>query len=179
MRCCVVVLLSTLAIGCTKDEPIRVYDAPRAVEPSYTIRGAMFPVDDPVWIFKVSGPTDMLGVHMAALDKFFASVRFPNGPGNPPIWDVPAGWTLAGDDGQFAQERFRFGDEAKPFTMTFGKFRGGFDENLGRWVGQAGLVYKPAEREKYARPLGTPPVGWVIAVTGPKNPISRGMMPGR
>ncbi len=166
--------------GCSREEPIRVYDAPKEQVVTYTLWGGMYPAEDPTWFFKVSGSTREFQPFAADFDKLMASVRLPNGPENQPLWDLPAGWRLGGpNSAKMADETILFGPQDKPFVMTVGKFKGGFEPNLARWVGQVGLNYASTDKAKYAQPIGTPSKGWRIAIVGPNNPSSRSMMPGR
>ncbi|CAN5560273.1 hypothetical protein BH11PLA2_BH11PLA2_04370 [soil metagenome] len=179
MRCLVISCL-IVTVGCTKDEPIRVYTAPKPVENNYCILGAMFPADEPQWFFKITGKEEGLAPHIADFDKFLASVRFPNGKQNAPLYDLPAGWTSLGasTDG-ITLEKIAFGSDDKKFTLTISPAKGGLDANLKRWFDQLGEQFSADAKAKATKLIGTPPVGLRVAITGPKNPAAgRGMMPG-
>lgn len=161
-----------LALGCSKEEPVRVYDAPKPVEIQYRILGGCFPADDPQWFVKVSGRTDEMDKHAADVDKLLASMRFINGPTNLPVWELPAGWKNGGPaPAKMAAETFLFGPEDKPILMTLSQAKGGLHPNLARWAGQLGLTYQEADVGKYTKPLGT---GLRVEMTGPNNPSMRG-----
>jgi hypothetical protein len=165
--------------GCSREEPIRVYTVPKTQETTYTILGGIFPAEEPNWFFKLTGPTDELAPHAAELDKFLASVRFPNGPDKMPAWELPAGWKTGGaNPAKMAEETILFGPDDR-FVITLSNAKGGLEANLARWVGQVGLTMQPGETGKYAKPLGSPkPVGWRVEIVGPNNPAKR-KMPGR
>lgn len=167
-----VLLACLVALGCSKDEPVRVYDAPKPVELQYRILGGCFPADDPQWFVKVSGRADELEKHTAEFDRFLTSLRFINGPKNQPVWELPEGWKLGGPStAKMAVETFVFGPDDRPFILTLSNVTGELHPNLERWAGQLGLTYKVEETGKYTRPTGT---GLRIEMTGPNNPTMRG-----
>src|SRR5262245_51897657 len=137
-RACVLLLIAGL-LGCSREEPIRVYEVPKAVEPNYRILGGIFPADQPAWFFKLTGRDDELAKYSEEFNKLMQSVSLPNGPQNMPDWTLPEGWRHGGaNPAKMASETILFGPENKPFTITVTRAMGGLDENLARWAGQVG-----------------------------------------
>lgn len=168
----VLLAIPILILGCSKEEPIRVYTAPKPDEVRYRILGGIFPADEPAWFFKLAGRADDIDAVQPDVEKFLASVRLPNGPQNLPVWDVPAGWKSAGRT-QFAAETFAINDR---LTLSVTPATGGLEPNVARWAGQLGLTWNPADKDKYLKPLGTPPKGWLVDLSGPNNPTARPRM---
>jgi hypothetical protein len=134
----------------------------------YRILGAMFPADDPQWFFKVTGKADELAAVEKEFDTFLATVRFPNGPKNPPLYDLPAGWTSAGKSGMRA-DTLKFGPGGK-FEMSVIASVGGVDGNLARWAEQQ--LGTTVDKAKQTREVTTASgaKGLRVDMTGPKNP---------
>jgi hypothetical protein len=195
-------------LGCQKPDEIQTYKVPKtsdspkpgsAKEPAlpdapatgeYRILGAMFPADQPEWFFRVVGPADKLTPHKDKFVKMLASVRFPNGLQNAPLFDAPEGWKLGGGrPGQTlngitiagpAETILIDGDKTLEITVT--SAMGEPFANVRRWavdlLGNANFtradmpnVTKPVEAQKIQ--------GLFADVTGPKNPAARRMMGGR
>jgi hypothetical protein len=169
-------LFAVLLCGCAPEEPIRTYTAPKAVEVTYTIHGGCFPAEgEPQWFFKVSGRTAQLAEHKPAIDAFFTSVRPAAKERDTPTWTLPPGWTATGPNPKkFADEVLSFGDKEKPLLLTVSNVRGGLDQNLARWAKQLAAPWGDDAKGKALKPLGTPPIGWQIELTGPNDPAARG-----
>jgi hypothetical protein len=173
-----------LVFGCSKNEPIRVYDAAHedysdaGLPRTYRILGAIVPADgENKWFFKVAGPNADLAKYEAEIRKFYASI-VPNADAKAmPRWTLPAGWRLAGKT-QMAQETIAFGPEAEPFTITITKSGGSLTDNLYRWANrQLGMRWRAELMSECCTPFGDPQVGLIVDLAGPKNPSMQGMMP--
>ena len=166
--------------GCSDPEPIRTVKVPKSSAGSaaasgtaaYRILGACFPADDPVWFFKLAGKADDLATVEPAFDLFVKSIRYPNGLGNSPLWDLPNGWTeTPGNQMRFATIQI----PDSPLQITVVKASGGAAANVARWAGQVG---SQAKLEESAKAIATSAnvAGLRVDLQGPKNPA--GSMPG-
>jgi hypothetical protein len=147
-------LLAWLPYLHTGDETeIISYSAPKeSVRPSLSesasqagpvrLWGAIIPLPDDVWFFKLTGPPDAVAAHESEIRRCLESVRFVDGE---PTWTLPSEWT------QKPGNEFRFAtlvipSTGKPLELTVSKLgRGGgsWDEqllaNINRWRGQVSL----------------------------------------
>jgi hypothetical protein len=165
--------------GCGPSDQVRTYTAPKTpdaakTEPGageYRILGAMFPADNPAWFFKLIGKADQLAEHQVAFDQFLASVKFPDGPGKPPAYDLPAGWKSAGPRSIHA-DTIRFGPADKPLELTVTPAMGGVNQNVQRWAGQLGTTETEEATKEITTTAGAK--GVRVDLTGPKNPAASG-----
>ncbi|OWK34700.1 hypothetical protein FRUB_09542 [Fimbriiglobus ruber] len=174
-----------LTPACRPQEEIRTYEVKKLPEPSvetptggeYQILGAMFPAAEPVWFFKATGKTEVLSEYQAAFDQFLATVRFPNGPDKPPVYDLPAGWKSTGKADSIRLDTVQFGPADKPLEMTLIQASGGVTANVNRWAGQVGAT---ADAAKSTREITTTAgvKGLRVSLTGPKSPSGGPMMRG-
>jgi hypothetical protein len=173
--------LAALAlIGCGPSEEVRSYSVPKSNEPAapaasqgdYRILGAMFPADEPVWFFKLTGKVDALAAHEAAFDKFLASVKFPGGPSKPPTYDLPDGWKSEGPRAMRA-DSIRLGPADSPLELSVSSAGGGAEGNVQRWADQVG---SGADFAKATKEITTASgvKGLRVDVTGPKDPAAAG-----
>ncbi|TWU42288.1 hypothetical protein [Novipirellula artificiosorum] len=92
---------STLfTIGCDQPDPIVTYSIPTDVPAQFragTDRrlGAMFPVADQTWFFKVTGPEKAIGGIADEFRSFVQSIEFSDGA--PDLGQLPEGWRLGGE----------------------------------------------------------------------------------
>jgi hypothetical protein len=155
-------VLLLLVLGCAKEEPIRVYTAPKPVTVEYAILGAMFPADAPAWFFKLTGKREAVEAAAPAFDSFVKSVRFPNGLQNAPVWDLPKDWT----EGPAREMRFATLVMPDGLSISVSQAAGGLKGNIDRWAGQVGGDATPTT------PITTTSAiaGQRVLLTGPKNP---------
>lgn len=97
-------VVSLVAGGCYKTEPIRTYSAPKESapvakqeapaatpgEPTDRMLAAILPVGGQAYFFKVMGPIPAVEKHEKAINEFFAAIRV--GDDGKPKWQVPNGW---------------------------------------------------------------------------------------
>jgi hypothetical protein len=184
------VALSALAglfalAGCGQREQIRSYDVAKTSQKAgetattggeYRILGAMFPADEPKWFFKLTGPADALAAHQTEFDQFLKSVRFPDGAGKPPKYDLPAGWKSAGPrdvGGITITDTITFGPAERPLKMTVTPAMGGVKANVQRWAGQVGGTADPT-KSTHEITTASGVKGVRVDVSGPKNPTMGG-----
>ena len=192
-RWAVPVVATILVAGCGPNDGVRSYSVPKTPEPKpnppavvdaapdakdgaeYRILGGMFPADDPVWFFKLTGKASAVADHEAEVDQLLASVRLPAGGKDVPTWELPPGWKSGGKESIHA-DTLLFGPADKPLKLTVTPAMGGVSGNVQRWAGQVGA---PADdTSKYTRPIETKTgtKGLRVDVTGPKNPVGGPMM---
>ncbi|WP_439624263.1 hypothetical protein [Gemmata sp.] len=121
------------------------------------ILGALYPADNPVWFFKLTGPSDQLEKHAADFEKLTNSVK-PQGDAVP-AFTLPAGWTLGGPRSvsrggvtvEFVQT-IKLGPPDAPLEVTISRSGGGVMMNVNRWAGQVGVAVRgPADLGKYTK----------------------------
>ncbi len=154
-------------LGCGAHERIETYKipkraenrtprqlAPRAVAsrgPSRPTRilGAIVPVDQKAWFFKVEGPDKSVAAHAESFVKFMQTVKFS--AAGEPSWTLPDGWTQQPGRGmRFAT--IRIGQRDPPIDLTVIPLSIPDDDvaeyilsNVNRWRGQVGLAELPAK----------------------------------
>jgi hypothetical protein len=183
------VLLAVVATGCQQDDGVRKYTGTKPAAPlaasaeqeasgTYRILGAVFPTDEPIWFFKLTGPADVLAAEEAKFDEFLASVRFPNGVRNPPLWDLPEGWR-EGPQKAMRYATILLGPSDKPMEMSISQVGGGLQANIDRWADQLGMPGSKADLATATKAVTTTSgaKGLRVDLTGPKNPAAGGMMP--
>lgn len=174
-----------IAIGC-QDPDVRVYKAPKPHEyqgtesGGYTILGAIFPAEDPVWFFKLTGEASAIAANEKVFDQLIESVKLPDAPGGKLTWTLPPG-AKEGPPREMRLATILIGDPASPLEISISEAKGGKQANLARWANQVGLP--PAQAEKGSKPIKTASgaAGLRVAMSGPKNPSASGpmMMGGR
>lgn len=146
---CVVVV--TLPYLFTKEETeIRAYSAPKepprkmSAEPPSKgeparLWGAIVPLQNELWFFKLTGPVEEVGQLEPQLREFLQTVRFDKGD---PKWTTPEGWTMRpGNEFRFAT--LLIPSSQKPLELAVSKLPRGDDPlaeqllaNVNRWRGQ-------------------------------------------
>ncbi|MGL4420382.1 MAG: hypothetical protein ACRCZF_06940 [Gemmataceae bacterium] len=188
------------AVGCSSQEDIRVYSAPKPVPftpptptmdkglpgaappdapgTEYRILGAMFPADAPSWFFKLTGKAQALETHQANFEKLIRSVRFPNGLKKMPLFDLPTGWTLAGaNPAKLAEETIQVGPAEAGLLITIVPAGGDPKGNVERWANQVGQAVPPEGITKLTRLVDAEKISALYTdLRGPKNPSGRGPM---
>ncbi|QEL15862.1 hypothetical protein [Limnoglobus roseus] len=188
-RLLILLAVGATAAGCGPTEDVNTYKVPKPVEVpqdeaagEYQILGAMFPDAEPKWFFKFAGKASELAPYAADFEKTMASVRFPNGLKNQPVWDSPPGWeTLPG------RNDITIGvikpDAKKPnLEVTLSVSGGGAVGNLTRWAVQqlGNEKFTPASIPKATRPIAADKVtGTFVDLRGPKLNIGGPMMMGK
>jgi hypothetical protein len=168
-------------VGCGGGEGIKSYTAPRKTEATakenagqYRLLGVMVPADEPVWFFKLSGPTDALTKYEAGFDQLVSSIRFKD-KNTAPEFAVPEGWKLGGPRTGFVkvEQTVKLPDPALEVTLVASG--GGVEQNLDRWVGQLGHKAGPGDVARYTKAVDAAG-GKVLRVDirGPKNPNAGG-----
>jgi hypothetical protein len=169
------------AVGCGGGEGIKSYTVARQAEPTakevagpYRLLGAMVPAEDPMWFFKLSGPTDALTKYEGGFDQLVSSIRL-KGDDLPPDFTVPEGWKLGGPRPGFVPvaQTVKLPDPALEVTVV--KSGGGVVANLDRWVGQLGHKASPSDLARFTKAVDAAG-GKVLRVDirGPKNPNAGG-----
>lgn len=178
----VVLFVAAAVVGCGQPTGVRATNVPRAAEPTakdgahpYRMLAAMVPADDPVWFFKLSGPTDVLTKHEAGFDQLVASIRYKDEK-TPPEFAAPEGWKLGGPRGAGmvkVAQTVKLPDPA--FEVTLVASGGGVGQNLDRWVGMLGLKPGLSDQARFTKAVDAAG-GKVLRVDirGPKNPNAGG-----
>lgn len=100
-------------LGCQKEVEIRHYEIPLP-EGRTRLLGAIIPLENKVWIFKMMGAERLVSPQKNSFDKFIRSVRCK---GETPTWTVPEGWRQeGGQDQRFAI--FRIGLKEQELELT-------------------------------------------------------------
>jgi hypothetical protein len=168
-------LVLPVIAGCADPDDIKTTKVPKspadakAPAAEYRILGAVFPADDPVWFFKLTGPEAKLAEHEAGFDEFLKSVRFPNGLKNGPLWDLPAGWR-EGPPRQMRYATVLVGPDPRPLELSVSSATGGLKANLDRWAGQVGAADAANATKELTTTAGAK--GLRIDLRGPKDPAS-------
>jgi hypothetical protein len=132
-----VAVLVLVTTGCDKEE-INSYDVPKPAvvvsDAKVKLLAAIFDVKKDQWYFKLVGPKDDVAKHVAAFDKFIASVRFPEKGDRPVEWVVPEGW----ERGAASELRFAtlYPDpKDRSLALTVFKFekQSALLDNVNRW----------------------------------------------
>jgi len=157
--------LAALAAGCTRQEPIRVYQVPKPhlvyeanhvedrgptgpdgqpVEATDRMLAALVPHDRAAWFFKLVGPKDRVTKHEAEFNALLKSLRFAP-DAERPQWTAPAGWKeLPASGERFATLTIEAGE--KPLEVAVSRLMAddGKDpeyllRNVNRWRAQMSL----------------------------------------
>jgi len=138
-------LLGVLA-GCGGEEEIERYyvDKPPAAT-KQRLLGAIVPRGPQCWFFKMIGPADSVAPHAEGFTALVESIRFGEGEGTTPTWDLPEGWrqdpgrgmrlaTIRPDPDDSALEM-----SVIPLPVRGPDIDGYVLSNVNRWRGQVGL----------------------------------------
>ncbi len=172
------------AVGCGGGEGVKSYTAPRITEPTakentgaYRMLAVMVPADEPVWFFKLSGPTEALAKYEAGFDELVKSIRYKDAE-TPPAFTPPEGWKLGGPRGSgFGKVEQTVKLPDPPLEVTLVQAGGGVGANLDRWVGQLGQQSRPGDQGRYTKTVdaaGGPVLR--VDIHGPKLPSGGPMM---
>ena len=165
---CVALLGLLGAVGCGQRDEIARYTVPKLVPievagtPGLPISSGMMPASTPAsgpqatlgaiapleevgWFFKLTGPPEAVLQHRSAFDAFIRSLRFSAGPDPKPSWDLPEGWEQRPAEG-LRYATLRIGGQDPPLELTVIPLpRTSTDtekyilDNVNRWRGQVGL----------------------------------------
>lgn len=107
--------------------------------------GAIVPLDEVGWFFKLTGPPEAVLQHQAEFDAFVRSLRFSAGPDPKPSWDLPAGWQQRPGEG-LRYATLRVGSHDPPLELTViplprvsAEKEKYVLDNVNRWRTQVGL----------------------------------------
>lgn len=129
VACCVVTLVQ---FGCARDDVIRRYrvakqapsgesrsgDTVKATVPD-RLFGALIPQGERTWFLKVIGRAEILDKEIEKYRSFVESVRFSEGDGARPTWELPGGWQeLPGSGMRYATLKFGPSDDPCELTVT-------------------------------------------------------------
>jgi hypothetical protein len=158
--------------GCSEREPITRYtvnkplpleglananphqaqpaDAPPTGDPTDRTLGAIVPLAEQGWFFKLTGPKDAVAAQEANFGDFVKSLRFS--PEGKPSWTLPDGWTEKPGSGIRHATLAIAGDKPLEVTVIVLPKSGDDAEyllaNINRWRGQLRLA--PIEAQALA-----------------------------
>lgn len=186
-----VLFAAATAAGCGGGDGIRSYSVPRTAEPTskevtgpYRLLGVMVPADDPVWFFKLSGPTNTLTKYEAGFDQLVSSIRHKDDK-TVPDFAAPDGWKIGGP-----RVSTKMGVTVKldqtislpepGLELTVSTSGGGVGQNLERWVKMLGHKAGPSDRMLFTKAVDAAG-GKVLRVDirGSSNPSGGGPMMGK
>jgi hypothetical protein len=184
IRVLLLLLLTCGWTGCGPSDETRTYTVPKAADlpaltqpivemtGDYQIIGGLFPKDDPAWFFKFGGKVSDLANYTADFEKMMASVRFPNGLKQPPVWDTPAGWQKGEGRGDIVLATVYPDPKNKKLEISLSSSRGGVFGNLKRWAGQVGHEnFAESQLDQISKPVTAEKVtGLLVDIRGPKAP---------
>jgi hypothetical protein len=131
-----IAVLLALTAGCGRKDEVRHYKAPK--DPMWRMLGAIAPMKDATWFFKVIAPSERVAQHKPEVLSFLGSLRSGEGKIR---WTLPPGW----QEEKGAPEReasFSFGDREPKLELAVSRLAGdggGLAANVNRWRGQLGL----------------------------------------
>lgn len=150
-----IAMVLVLSFGCSKPAPIEVYTIPTKLPETLLpdrerMLAAMFPKEDDVWFFKVTGPEKAINQIDSTFRQFVRDIQFLDAV--PDLTDLPEGWRQGG------KKQFRFASiivetPEKQLDISVSKLplQEDWDEqvkmNVNRWRGQLKL---PSSDEKWA-----------------------------
>ena len=126
-----------------KKEAIAVYSTQR---PKQRVLGGIALARPYGWLFKVSGPDELVAPQKEPLEIFLKSVKFGSRPDADPTWTLPEGWKqLEGNQSRFATIQMGTSDAPVEMSVTQLPMRGGDETdyllaNVNRWRGELGLA---------------------------------------
>ncbi|MFO0937220.1 MAG: hypothetical protein U0798_11980 [Gemmataceae bacterium] len=176
-----------MPLGCREREEIRSYPIPKLADKpkelsegitEYRLWGLIIPVSEGQSIFvKVQGPAKNIAAVETELDAFSKTIKFPNGPGKDPTWDLPAGWT---EDRKNPNRiaTLSTGKDDQKIQLAITKFGGDVIGNVNRWRGMVGAEpLKDSDPTKAAVAFKTNSGvdAYKVDVVGKKNPDDGGM----
>lgn len=156
-----------LVVGCGQRDEITRYTVPKLVPievagapkppgggmmpaaapasgPQATL-GAIVPLDEVGWFFKLTGPPEAVLQQREAFGAFIRSLRFSAGPDSKPSWDLPAGWEQQPGEG-LRYATLRVGNHEPPLELTViplprtsTETKKYILDNVNRWRNQVGL----------------------------------------
>lgn len=151
----------------------------------FTMIGAIIPVGEMAWFYKLSGPADQVAPLEESILNFLKATKYVDG--KPDLSSVPDAWTTGpGNSMRFATLRIPHDDKSFDLAISTLSLNGSWDEysliNINRWRQQLGLPeVKLSELitdnesevvEEIETPAGK---GRYVRLTGPKNPNASGM----
>ena len=149
-------------------QPVAEPSSPR--EPTDRMLGAIIPLDENYWFFKLTGSKAATAPLVEKFGTFMQSVKFSAGPGpSAPSWTLPDGWAQKpGNDFRFAT--IEIAAEPKPLELAVSKLPrdpAGKDDaallaNVNRWRDQLGL--KPLGPTELAAHTKSLPIGATQAI---------------
>jgi len=165
MRLTLLVPLVACLAGCRPHEQIAKYTVPKPdlINPVSTsgpaaatapveqaILGAIIPVGEQSWFFKLTGDPQAVEPQRDAFLAFVKSVKFASG-GDKPTWTLPEGWKeRPGSEFRFATiELPASAAGSKPLEIAVSAAGGTVLDNVNRWRGQVGL--KPIDEAELAK----------------------------
>jgi hypothetical protein len=107
--------------------------------------GAIVPLEEVGWFFKLTGPPEAVLQQKAAFDRFVQSLRFSAGPDSKPSWELPEGWEQRPGEG-LRYATLRIGSQEPPLELSVIPLPRSSKEtdkyildNVNRWRTQVGL----------------------------------------
>ena len=144
-------LLATIAMGlsgCSPPPEVITYSIP--TEPPIELRApksrmlvAMIPVDQQVWIYKVTGPDPILREVEPQFRSFVESLSYDDG--KPDFSELPEDWRLGGGETQFRFATIDINTPEQQLDLSVSKFPkledydAMVEMNVNRWRGQLNL----------------------------------------
>jgi hypothetical protein len=189
-------LICCAVMGCGRSESIRSYTPPELERGAYELDrmlGAIVPLGETTWFFKLQGKDEAVHNQQEAFVKFVQTVRAPkdspknlakakNGEPEPPTWKAPSEWVAQRPSNRMIHQSYLIPvSGARPLKLDVSMLptpERGFDdrylkENISRWCrqyGQDGI----SEREipehstkivlKDLRPKGGE--AWIVNLSG-------------
>ena len=152
-------LLCCLPLGCSRNESVRTYTPPELERGSYEMDrmlGAIVPIGETTWFFKLQGKDEAVYRQMDEFVKFIQTVRAPKKPADsksetkneepvPPTWTAPANWTERKPTNQLIHRTYVISNEhGLPLKLDVSMLptpERGFDDrylkdNISRWCRQ-------------------------------------------
>ena len=127
---------STVVAGASESQPAEGTEA-KPAEATHRMMGAILPVGDQAWFFKVVGPISAMDAQADKIAEFFKTVNLKTGEQRP-TWKAPEGWQEGGPSPMRAAT-ITIPAEGDPLELTVTTFGGGLLSNVNRWRGQLGL----------------------------------------
>ena len=177
MRIAFLIPLLLATASCGREEEIRRYKAPK--DPMWRMMGAIVPLKDATWFFKVVAPADRVGAYKEEILSFVRSLRAEDGEVK---WTMPRGWQEDHAGGPGRQACLHFGEQDPKLEMTVVRLAGdggGLVANVNRWLEQLGLE-RASEAQVASlvkKVSGTNLEAQVVDLVGPTRPSggARGM----